>query len=85
MQQDQLLDMGKYNNNMESQKLNEIINSVGSKSNKQLLEESLLIRNDFDIVKNNILALTNILNELETAYDIVYNELQKRLKFKDEQ
>lgn len=77
--------MGKYNNNMESQKLNEIINSVGSKSNKQLLEESLLIRNDFDIVKNNILALTNILNELETAYDIVYNELQKRLKFKDEQ
>ncbi len=85
MQQDQLLDMDKYNNNMESQKLNEIINSVGSKSNKQLLEESLLIRNDFDIVKNNILALTNILNELETAYDIVYNELQKRLKFKDEQ
>jgi hypothetical protein len=77
--------MDKYNNNMESQKLNEIINSVGSKSNKQLLEESLLIRNDFDIVKNNILALTNILNELETAYDIVYNELQKRLKFKDEQ
>lgn len=85
MQQDQLLDMDKYNNNMESQKLNEIINSVGSKSNKQLLEESLLIRNDFDIVKNNILALTNILNELETSYDIVYNELQKRLKFKDEQ
>jgi len=85
VQQDQLLDMDKYNNNMESQKLNEIINSVGSKSNKQLLEESLLIRNDFDIVKNNILALTNILNELETAYDIVYNELQKRLKFKDEQ
>ena len=85
MQQDQLLDMDKYNNNMESQKLNEIINSVGSKSNKQLLEESLLIKNDFDIVKNNILALTNILNELETAYDIVYNELQKRLKFKDEQ
>ena len=85
MQQGQLLDMDKYNNNMESQKLNEIINSVGSKSNKQLLEESLLIRNDFDIVKNNILALTNILNELETAYDIVYNELQKRLKFKDEQ
>ena len=77
--------MDKYNNNMESQKLNEIINSVGSKSNKQLLEESLLIKNDFDIVKNNILALTNILNELETAYDIVYNELQKRLKFKDEQ
>lgn len=77
--------MDKYNNNMESQKLNEIINSVGSKSNKQLLEESLLIRNDFDIVKNNILALTNILNELETSYDIVYNELQKRLKFKDEQ
>jgi hypothetical protein len=70
---------------MESQKLNEIINNVGSKSNKQLLEESLLIKNDFDIVKNNILALTNILNELETAYDIVYNELQKRLKFKDEQ
>lgn len=84
MQQDQLLDMDKYNNNMESQKLNEIINSVGSKSNKQLLEESLLIRNDFDIVKNNILALTNILNELEITYDVVYNELQKRLKFKDE-
>lgn len=69
---------------MESQKLNEIINSVGSKSNKQLLEESLLIKNDFDIVKNNILALTNILNELEITYDVVYNELQKRLKFKDE-
>lgn len=76
--------MDKYNNNMESQKLNEIINSVGSKSNKQLLEESLLIKNDFDIVKNNILALTNILNELEITYDVVYNELQKRLKFKDE-
>lgn len=76
--------MVKYNNNMESQKLNEIINSVGSKSNKQLLEESLLIKNDFDIVKNNILALTNILNELEITYDVVYNELQKRLKFKDE-
>lgn len=84
MQQDQLQDMVKYNNNMESQKLNEIINSVGSKSNKQLLEESLLIKNDFDIVKNNILALTNILNELEITYDVVYNELQKRLKFKDE-
>jgi hypothetical protein len=69
---------------MESQKLNEIINNVGSKSNKQLLEESLLIKNDFDIVKNNILALTNILNELEITYDVVYNELQKRLKFKDE-
>lgn len=68
---------------MENKKLEEIVNNVNDKSNKELANILLTLKVDFDTTKDTLLKITNILKEIEVTYDAVYNELQKRLKFKD--
>lgn len=68
---------------MDNKKLEEIVNNVSNKSNKELANILLTLKSDFDTTKETLLKITNILKEVEVAYDTVYNELQKRLKFKN--
>ena len=68
---------------MDNKKLEEIITNKSNKSNKELANILLTLKVDFDTTKKTILELTNILKEVEVTYDVVYGELQSRLKFKD--
>lgn len=69
---------------MKNEKLEEILKSCALKSNKELANILITLEMDFKSVKEVILDLTNTLKELETTHDVVYGELQKRLKFEDE-
>ena len=69
---------------MKNIQLEEIIKNCGNKPNKELANTLLTLKADFENIKKVILELTDTLEELEVTYDAVYNELQKRLKFKDE-
>lgn len=68
---------------MNNQKLKDIYENVDKKSNKDLAQILLGLKNDFEAVKENILKLTTTLEEVEITYDKVYGELKDRLKFKD--
>ena len=68
---------------MKNEKLKEIIDTCGDKPNKELANILLTLKTDFDVTKKTILDLTEILKEVEITYDTVYNQLQKRLKFKE--
>jgi hypothetical protein len=68
---------------MDNKKLEEIIVNKSNKSNKELANILLTLKVDFDTTKKTILEITNILKEIEITYDSVYEELQSRLKFKD--
>jgi hypothetical protein len=68
---------------MKNEKLQELIDTHGSKSNKDLANVLLTLKADFENIKKTIIELTETLEEVEVTYDHVYNELQKRLKFKD--
>lgn len=63
--------------------LEQIIENYKSLNNRDLSNVLLTIESDFDIVKGQLLALTETIKELEIAYEVIYNELQARLKFKD--
>lgn len=69
---------------MKNKALEEILDTYKNKSNKDLSNTLITLKLDFDNVKNVILEFTEILTELETTYDHVYEELQNRLKFKDD-
>ena len=77
--------MDKYNNTifMKNEKLQELIDTHTGKSNKDLANVLLTLKADFENIKKTIIELTETLDEVEVTYDHVYNELQKRLKFKD--
>ena len=77
--------MDKYNNTifMKNEKLQELIDTHTGKSNKDLANFLLTLKADFENIKKTIIELTETLEEVEVTYDHVYNELQKRLKFKD--
>ena len=77
--------MDKYNNTifMKNEKLQELIDTHTGKSNKDLANVLLTLKADFENIKKTIIELTETLEEVEVTYDHVYNELQKRLKFKD--
>ena len=49
---------------MDNKKLEEIINSAGNKSNKELANILLTLKIDFDTTKKTILEVTNILKEI---------------------
>jgi hypothetical protein len=68
---------------MKNEKLQELIDNHTGKSNKDLANTLLTLKADFENIKKTIIELTDTLGEVEVAYDHVYNELQKRLKFKD--
>lgn len=70
---------------MKNEKLKEVFDNCRKKSNKELANILLTLKVDFDTTKNTLLDITEILKEIELTYDAVYNELQGRLKFKDEE
>lgn len=66
---------------MKNDKLQEIINTHKSKSNKELSTILLSLNSDFENLKNVMLELSVAIGEIEETYDKVYAELQRRLKF----
>ena len=68
---------------MKNKILEEICKTYKDKSNKDLSKIAVNLNNDFNVMKEKLLELTIALGEIEETYDKVYNELQKRLKFKD--
>jgi hypothetical protein len=68
---------------MKNEKLQEIIDKHKGLPNKELANILVTLEADFNSVKKVILELTETLKELEVTYDSVYDELQKRLKFED--
>ena len=68
---------------MKNEKLKDIVDNCGNKSNKELANILLTLKVDFETTKKTLLDITEILKEIEIAYDSVYNQLQSRLKFKD--
>jgi hypothetical protein len=68
---------------MKNEKLQEIIDKHKGLPNKELANILVTLETDFNSVKKVILELTETLKELEVTYDSVYDELQKRLKFED--
>ena len=68
---------------MKNEKLKELVENCNKKSNKELANILLTLKMDFETTKKTLLEVTEILKEVEIAYDSVYNELQSRLKFKD--
>ena len=67
---------------MKNEKLQEILNTHKNKSNKELGNILLTLNLDFENIKKVLLELTETLEEVETTYDAVYFELQKRLNIK---
>lgn len=76
--------MDKFNKNMKSKALEDILNTYKNKSNKDLSNTLVSLKLDFDKTKSIVLEFTEVLTELEKTYDVVYDELQNRLKFKDD-
>lgn len=68
---------------MKNEKLQDIINTHKSKSNKELSTILLSLNSDFENLKNVMLELTVAIGEIEETYDKVYAELQRRLKFEE--
>ena len=67
-------------NNMKNEKLQEVLKTYTKKSNKDLAQTLVILEKDFNSIKNLLLDLTETLNEIETTYDAVYGELEKRIK-----
>ena len=65
---------------MKNEKLQEVLNTYTKKSNKDLAQTLVVLEKDFNSIKNLLLDLTETLNEIETTYDAVYAELEKRIK-----
>jgi prefoldin subunit 5 len=56
----------------------DIINDYKSKSNKDLTKAMDFIKKDFDITKENLLRLEQHLTKLESTYNTLLKEYQKR-------
>ena len=65
---------------MKNEKLQEVLKTYTKKSNKDLAQTLVILEKDFNSIKNLLLDLTETLNEIETTYDAVYGELEKRIK-----
>lgn len=72
----------KYSN-MKNEKLQKICDTYKDKSNKELSNILVNLNTDFNRLKQVMLELAITLGEVEDTHDKVYYELQKRLKFKD--
>ncbi len=67
-----------FNMNDELTKILDIINDYKSKSNKELTLAMDFIKQDFDLTKDNLLKLENHLTKLESTYNTILKEYQKR-------
>lgn len=68
---------------MINKELEKLINNRKNKTNKDLANNLIIIKEDFERVKNYIVQLSTIMRELETSYDVIYDELKSRLKFEE--
>lgn len=68
---------------MENTELKKILDTYKNKSNKDLSNVMMTLHNDFTQIKNHMLELTGVIDEISTVYEKVYTELQSRLKFAD--
>lgn len=64
---------------MDKEKINEIIQNVKDKSNKDLFEGRDLLYNEFEKTKQLIIDLTRHLEAVEESYEIINTEIGKRL------
>ncbi len=64
---------------MDIQKIIEISNDVENKSNKDLITARDILIEEFDKTKDLIISLTKHLEGVETMYDKVNNEINKRI------
>jgi hypothetical protein len=69
---------------MKNKKLEEISNTYKNKSNKELSNILVNLNVDFKRLKDVMVEMAVAIGEVEETYDKDYNELQRRLKFKDE-
>ena len=69
-------------NNMKNKKLEEILENYKNKSNKELATVLVTLEQDFNSIKSVLLELTETVGEIETVYDSVFEEMEKRLNIK---
>ena len=69
---------------MKNKKLEEISNKYKNKSNKELSSILVNLNVDFKRLKDVMVEMAIAIGEVEETYDKVYTELQRRLKFNDE-
>lgn len=74
--------MDKFNN-MKEKNLEQILTTYKNKSNKDLANILVTLEVDFNNIKKIVLEVSDTLEEVETVYDLVYAELQHRMKFED--
>jgi len=65
--------------------LQAILDTYKTKGNKELSTIAVNLYNDFTALKESMLILTMNLAEIEKVYNSVYQELQGRLKFENEE
>jgi hypothetical protein len=65
--------------------LQEILDTYKTKGNKELSTIAVNLYNDFTALKESMLILTMNLAEIEKVYNSVYQELQTRLKFENQE
>lgn len=65
---------------MKNEKLQDLLNTYKKKSNKDLAQSLVVLERDFNSIKNVLLDLTETVTEIETVYDAIYSELEKRIK-----
>jgi hypothetical protein len=65
--------------------LQEILDTYKTKGNKELSTIAVNLYNDFTALKESMLILTMNLAEIEKVYNSVYQELQVRLKFENQE
>lgn len=63
---------------MDNEKIYEIVNDVTNKSNKDLLDTTQFLSDEFEKTKELIINLTKHMDSIEDMYNILLNELQKR-------
>jgi hypothetical protein len=64
---------------MDINKIIEISNNAGDKSNKDLISARDILIEEFDKTKDLIISLTKHLEGVEEMYDKVNNEIKKRI------
>jgi hypothetical protein len=64
--------------NMEKEKILNIVTDVKNKSNKDLQESLIFLSEEFDNTKNLIIDLTRHMDSVEDIYNKVNEEIKKR-------
>lgn len=66
---------------MENKDIEKLLSKYKTMSNKELANEMLILESDFKIMKNQIKVMYEILSKVHSTYNLIYEELNDRLKF----